>query len=227
MKNCYKSLGVLTIIYIAVFSIFPQLDIEVSKLFYNEEGNNFPMSEHPASLFIYYTVRYLAIALFLVAFGCYMYDVISPRIKFIKIFAPFRDFIILSKKQSLFLSAVIFTIPYFILHFVLKPLWGRPRPFQINDFSGILEFSPIYQLHPSWDLNSFPSGHTSMAFSLIAVYFVLPEAPREKMRDMLWLCAVLGGINRVVMGGHFLSDVIASAIITLFGILLLKKLILD
>lgn len=227
MHNCYTSLTIFTIIFVVVFSIFPELDIIVSSLFYNEASNNFPIYSNPISRAVYYMVRYFSILMFFVGAGCFFYDFIVRKISFFEIFSPIRKFFKISARQGLYLASVIFVIPYFTIHYIFKPLWGRARPYQINDFSGVLDFTPIYHFNPSWELSSFPSGHTSMAFSAFALYYVVPERYRAKLLPIIWLWAILGGVNRIVVGGHFLSDVIASAIITLFGVVALKKLILD
>lgn len=226
MKSCYTSLGAFAIIFIIVFSVYPELDIIVSKLFYNEKSNNFPMQQNIVSMGVYYSVRYFSILMFLVGAGCYLYDVLLKKLKFLKVFSSIRGLFKITSQQGLYLASVVFIIPYFAIHYIFKPLWGRARPFQINDFSGVHEFTPIYHFNPSWEFNSFPSGHTSMAFSIFALYFVLPEKIRPKVRVPLFLIAILGGLNRVIAGGHFLSDVIASAIITLVGVMILRKLIL-
>ncbi len=66
------------------------------------------------------------------------------------------------------------------------------------------------------DLNSFPSGHTTVAASIaMAALLVVP-------RSMRWLVAVLGsvsvavtGVGTVVAGWHRPSDVVAALLLTL------------
>jgi membrane-associated PAP2 superfamily phosphatase len=58
------------------------------------------------------------------------------------------------------------------------------------------------------DGNSFPSGHASIGFYLLVLYFIL-----NKKKSFLFLGLAYGGImalGRMVQGGHFLSDVLTS-----------------
>ncbi len=226
MCNYYKILLLSLIAYLATLSLYPQLDIMVSSLFYNEESNSFPMRHNIVSILIYALTRYLSIAMFFVGAGCFAYDIIVKKIKILEKLKSLREFFKITTRQSFYLSFLYLLIPYFLIHKILKPIWGRARPSQINEFSGIEYFTPIYDLGFNSAFNSFPSGHASMAFSMLAIYFVIPDAKKGRWGIILFLWAVLGSFNRVVMGGHYLSDVLASAIITCFAAVFLKKTIL-
>lgn len=109
-----------------------------------------------------------------------------------------------------------------IINLVLKNVWGRPRPRQIEQFGGTKTFSPFYQ--PNFGVNlkddkqkSFPSGHASTGFFFL-VFAVIGW--REKKTWLMWLGLTAGltmGINlsliRVMQGGHFFSDIVAAAAI--------------
>ena len=68
----------------------------------------------------------------------------------------------------------------------------------------------------------FPSGHTSAAFSLAAVLAVtFPQSS-----SLFYLLAMLTGISRLYFRAHYLTDVLAGALIgVLTGMLLAKALI--
>src|SRR6185312_13673228 len=89
----------------------------------------------------------------------------------------------------------------------LKKLSGRKRPCEIEPHCWATLLPP--------DQFSFPSGHTITAFSvgmaLAAFYpFLLP---------VLLFCAISIGASRVLLGMHFLSDVLAGAAIgTVLGL---------
>ncbi|MEK6829210.1 MAG: phosphatase PAP2 family protein [Nanoarchaeota archaeon] len=109
---------------------------------------------------------------------------------------------------TLFLSAVA--------SFILKVAIQRPRPFQ----QGLIELSSflIKNSYYTWDF-AFPSSHTMLAFC------VLPIVSREfpKLRYVWALFACLIAFSRVYFGFHFLSDVIAGAVIGyLIGALILN-----
>jgi undecaprenyl-diphosphatase len=84
---------------------------------------------------------------------------------------------------------------------VLKRLSQRPRPCQIEPHCWSKVLPP--------DQFSFPSGHTMTAFSiaLVVSYFYPPlEGP-------LFFFALSIACSRIVLGMHFLSDVLAGMIL--------------
>lgn len=226
MSISYRILSVITIAYIVIFYFYPHLDIVVSSYFYDEMSGEFAFRDSFASQFIYKMTKILAFLVFFVSGGCYFYDIFIRHLPFLKFFDPIRRFIKLDKAQALFVFSVILAIPFLGLHFILKPLWGRARPYQLEEFGGDLQFSNIFELSPSLELNSFPSGHSSMAFSMLAICYIVPLIYRKLVLCVVSIWAIAGAFNRVVMGGHYLSDIIASAIITIFGIWILKAKIL-
>ena len=60
--------------------------------------------------------------------------------------------------------------------------------------------------------DSFPSGHTAMAFAAFTVLaFLYPQGKR-----ILLILAICVGVQRIAVGAHFPSDVIAGAMVGLF-----------
>jgi len=85
----------------------------------------------------------------------------------------------------------------------LKKLSQRPRPCHIEPHCWATILPP--------DQFSFPSGHTMTAFSIaIVVSFFYPH-----LEGVLFFLAVSIGISRVVLGMHFLSDVLAGVVLGL------------
>jgi len=84
---------------------------------------------------------------------------------------------------------------------ILKRLSHRPRPCQIEPHCWSRVLPP--------DRFSFPSGHTMTAFSIALVlsyFYHGVELP-------LYFMALSIAVSRVVLGMHFLSDVLAGAIL--------------
>jgi lipid A 4'-phosphatase len=101
-----------------------------------------------------------------------------------------------------------------------KGHWGRPRPKQIIEFEGKHHYRPFWKpnFHTGNDpQKSFPSGHAAMGCYFISLIFV---GRRYQSRTLyylgLFLTLFLGGglmVARVAQGGHFFSDVLASALL--------------
>ena len=88
-----------------------------------------------------------------------------------------------------------------LLFLGLKRLAGRPRPCQIEPHCWATLLPP--------DRFSFPSGHTMTAFSIALVlsYFY------PGMEGTLFFFALSIAFSRIVLGMHFLSDVLAGIIL--------------
>jgi undecaprenyl-diphosphatase len=98
------------------------------------------------------------------------------------------------------LGAAVTSATLSILLFLwLKRFAGRPRPCEPHCWATLL---PPDQF-------SFPSGHTMTAFA-VAIPLALFYAD---LTAGLLFCAFSIGMSRILLGMHFLSDVIAGALI--------------
>jgi undecaprenyl-diphosphatase len=95
-------------------------------------------------------------------------------------------------------SAAIFGIFVFK---TLKRLSHRPRPCQYQSHCWANVLPP--------DQFSFPSGHTMTAFSIaLVVSYFYPN-----LEWPMYFLAISIGLSRIVLGMHFLSDVLAGAVL--------------
>lgn len=96
-----------------------------------------------------------------------------------------------------------------IVHAGLKGLVGRPRPVDTVLFGGTQPFVAVFERGSNAaDNRSFPSGHATTGFLLMA-FGVLCQ-PRWRMRWLL-IGAVAGsvvGLARIMQGMHYLGDVV-------------------
>ncbi len=111
--------------------------------------------------------------------------------------------------------------PGLLVHEVFKDSWNRPRPLQTENFMGPYPFRPLYapDFSPSdsQPRRSFPSGHASSGFVFVSLYF---SGRRCRYRALKVGGLILGifwggalGLARMAQGGHYLSDIIATALL--------------
>jgi lipid A 4'-phosphatase len=100
--------------------------------------------------------------------------------------------------------------PGLVANTVFKDHWGRPRPEQIVQFGGPLQFVPAPLPSRQCARNcSFVSGHAAAAFWLIAGAWIWPRQRRAWLAGGIAFGALVG-LARVVQGGHFASDVLGA-----------------
>ena len=117
-----------------------------------------------------------------------------------------------------------------ILVNVLKSVWARPRMRSMESFD---QFKYWWQINgpaplTEEELRSFPSGHTANAFVMIAFLSFLDKDKLKIYRNFAIFALIWGtltAISRVVLGAHFLSDVVFSGYLTVVLYFLYEKVI--
>jgi lipid A 4'-phosphatase len=135
------------------------------------------------------------------------------------------------------------TGPGLIVNYIFKENFGRARPAQTTNFNGSKNFSPaLYISNQCYHNCSFSSGHAAMAYYFTALAYTLALYNLKKSKELhlseessllsssllhkkkniftitYIIVLVFGsvvGFSRILMGGHFLSDVVASCWIVL------------
>lgn len=113
---------------------------------------------------------------------------------------------------------LVLVVAEMILVNVLKVVWGRPR---MRSMESIEQFKHWYSLNgpaAGEEFKSFPSGHTANGFVMLAYTMFIPYLKNINSKvfvgfTVFWGCAV--ALSRVVMGAHFLSDVLVGSYITI------------
>jgi membrane-associated PAP2 superfamily phosphatase len=116
-----------------------------------------------------------------------------------------------------FLLITLILGPGVLVNAVFKDHWGRPRPKHITEFDGTQTYRPPLLKGDAGTAQSFPAGHPSVAFAYAAVFLLLrPKRPRLAWVVFAFstLIGVGMGAARMAAGGHFLSDVLWSALLT-------------
>ena len=106
-------------------------------------------------------------------------------------------------------SASILVIPSLVFGLfiqLVKNLVNAPRPAGVGDIN-------INFLEPIFQSNSFPSGHTASIFIVCLIWLkvALTNTRGYQMHYfVIVLCALVISLTRVIVGAHWLSDVLAS-----------------
>jgi lipid A 4'-phosphatase len=134
------------------------------------------------------------------------------------------------RRAALFLALLLAIGPGLVINLGLKQLWGRPRPIHCVEFGGEKPFIPIGNLAARpMNNSSFPSGHASVAFYLMAPGFIVSRR-RPRLATGLFIGGALFGLAmgaiRIVQGAHFVTDVLWSGALVYFVGVVLAKLML-
>lgn len=113
------------------------------------------------------------------------------------------------------LAGVAAVIASGLLAQLIKHLVGRPRPRM--DLSSLALAGPTLDS----DFHSFPSGHAATSFALAVV--LARRFPRWSW--LFYSLAALVSLGRVVGGSHYLSDILAGAMVGLLSGLVMLLLI--
>lgn len=192
------------------------LDIKISSIF--SMAGSWPMTNLFPWRQLYLSDRTPAIIL--AASGLLMagYSYIKPSLK-------------QWRKTGVFLALFLIIGPGLIVNAGFKDHWGRPRPREIVQFGGKKEFLQPWQKGVSGGGRSFPSGHSSAAFFMIAPFFIYRRKKPGTARNWLiggMIFGVLMSITRIIQGAHFLSDNLwAFGIVYLVGLWLAAAMKLD
>ncbi|QBK04694.1 phosphatase PAP2 family protein [Hylemonella gracilis] len=112
-----------------------------------------------------------------------------------------------------------------LVHDVVKEVSNRPRPNQTLGLGGEYAFVPMLRSGMQCgDCVSFVSGHAAGGFVYMAWGMWGAPATRRRWRRIGWFAGgVLGGV-RILQGGHFLSDVLFSAVVMWLCCWLMREL---
>ncbi len=125
------------------------------------------------------------------------------------------------RKKTVFILLLLALGPGLVVNVLLKDQLGRARPREVIEFGGSHQFTECWQFGTTGANSSFPSGHASIAFFLMAPWFVLRDRKQGVAAGFLTAGIVFGslvGIARMLQGGHFATDVLwAGGLVYLTG----------
>ena len=204
------TLPIFIVISLTVVLSLTNADLEVEKRFYSPDTGWF-LGKNTSWIFLYHFGNIPAFLLSIAGLAVFVLSFISGK------FLSYR-------KIGLFLVIFIILGPGLLINTVLKDNWGRPRPADIVNFGGGEQFRHVWEKGRPEQGKSFPSGHASVGFFLLAPFFILRKSSRKWAAFFLSLGIFYGmlmGFGRMVQGGHFLTDIIwAGAFTYLTGMIL-------
>lgn len=186
----------------ATFALRPDLDLAVARLFYGPEGfvGRAPWAQTLRSAF------------FAAPFLCLGAAVLAWR--------PRRGGAV-STRALLGLLASLALGPGLLVNVVLKEHSHRPRPAQVVEFGGAAEFRPFWRFDGACAKNcSFVSGEAASAAWTLAPALLVPAPARAVAVAAALVFTAATAALRMAAGGHFLSDVVFAAFLTLAIVLL-------
>jgi len=118
--------------------------------------------------------------------------------------------------QAIFVLLSVILGPGLLINALFKDHWNRPRPRDIVEFGGPMRYV-IAPLRGDGG-GSFPCGHCAVGFLYSAGWWIWrrrrPLLARASLAAGVLVGAVLGA-GRMAAGGHFLSDIVWSALLAL------------
>jgi membrane-associated phospholipid phosphatase len=117
---------------------------------------------------------------------------------------------------AVFLAASLIVGAGLIVNLGLKDHSHRPRPVHVTEFGGDQAFRPWYRFDGACRKNcSFASGEAASGFWMVAPALLAPPPWQAPAVVGALLFGVATSALRIAFGGHFLSDVIGGAAISL------------
>jgi len=195
---------IITVFFSLLLTWFSELDIAFSEIFFNKnEGfiykNNF---------FVYkiYLILPQLTKIFAISCLSYLIYITIKHKSFKKAICSGAMFLVLTSAIG----------PGFVVNYVLKENFGRARPHQIEYFEGEKKFTKAFRITKQCSHNcSFASGHAAMGYFFTAIAYVMNLAYFNRIYISGLIFGTIVGISRIMMGGHFLSDVMTAAFVVL------------
>lgn len=194
---------ILGLLLMVLFVGWPELDLIVSRWFYDTEQSVWTWRNHPVNQSIYAIFRYLPywlvpVLLIMTVISFCKHNPLNPK-----------------RRIWAFLLVSLLLGPGVLVHNIFKEGFERPRPRQVQEFGGQSGFTPAWVISDQCvgKCKSFVSGHAAMGFYIMVFAWV------TRRRAWLWAGIGLGtvlSLVRISQGGHFLSDTVFAGFLCYF-----------
>ncbi len=198
-----------------LFGIYPELDLKLAALFYDDAQKTFPLKLNAVASFARDAAMWIAWAFVLPS-------IVAIVAKFVR---PDRP-MLMSGRAAVFLLGTMLLSAGVLTNLTFKSYWGRPRPVVVTQFAGDKEFVPWWDPRGTCARNcSFFSGEGATAFWTYAPASLAPPS----WRPLAYAAATVFGIVtsglRMAFGGHFFTDVAIAGLVSFLVIWLAYALI--
>jgi membrane-associated PAP2 superfamily phosphatase len=198
-----------------VFALWPQLDIAITQQFFDSAHGVFPAQYSVVAPRLRDAFNYTTAALVAPAILALLLKLVLPRRR-----------MLIGARAAVFLVTTIALAPGLMANVILKENWNRPRPIEVKQFGGSLDFVPWWDPRGACDKNcSFVAGEGAGGFWTVAPAALAPPAWRPLAYAAALLFGTSAGTLRMMGGAHFFSDVAFSGVFTFLIIWLVHALI--
>ncbi len=191
-----------TAVSVVVFSLFPDLDLEVAGALHRSDGLFVGQNSYLLNWLHQTAVPWmvkLCLAFFILALLARLFG---------------RSIAGISRTEALFVIAVFALGPGLLANTLAKDHSGRPRPTDSQPFGGPFAYAAPLTFSGACPNNcSFVSGDAAAGFAFLGPAAILPR--RWRRRGLGGALALGGaiGLMRMLQGGHFLGDVIFAGLL--------------
>ena len=194
----------------AIFAAFPDLDLQVTRLFYEPGGRGFLLTNY-----IFYEDHLWLLRLRDASMWVVAALALAPVAALIlKLLRPTKP-MLMSPRSIVFLLGTLALAPGVLANGLLKEHWGRPRPIEVREFLGRDSFVPWWDPRGSCDQNcSFISGEGAGAFWTLAPAALAPPPVRPVAYAAAIAFGAAVGTMRIAVGGHFFTDIAFAGVFT-------------
>ncbi|KAF0146328.1 MAG: superfamily protein, partial [Rhodospirillaceae bacterium] len=127
-----------------------------------------------------------------------------------------QSFFGIHPRGAIYLLSSLAIGPGLLANPLFKDHWGRARPSTLIAFGGDRTFTPALVMADQCRSNcSFVSGHAALAFWMVAFALLVPPLWRRQVILVAVSYGFFVGFVRMAQGGHFLSDVVFAAVLTI------------
>jgi lipid A 4'-phosphatase len=98
------------------------------------------------------------------------------------------------RKASLLFILTFLIGPGLFVNVIFKNYSGRPRPREVKEFGGRWDYREAFDFGTPGKGHSFPCGHASAGFMLIALYYSLRHKNQSQARAAMGIGLTYGGL---------------------------------